>query len=515
MLKINPIRSVIRTHFICSELSFTKIGELSDCSRQSVRRILKKCQRYNLTHPLAEQMTDKEVFETLYPCINANTSKRREPDYDNAIKELMKKNGKTKTVLFLEYHAVDPSTALSKTQYFRLVTKVFKKCRLSMRQHHIAGETIYIDYCGAKLHYNKKGEKVWVKVFVACLGASKKLFAWATYGEKTLHWIDGMIRMFEYYGGVCEVVSMDNAKALVSRPGLIATLASNVEAFGNHYGCVMDTCRVYRPQDKSLVELGARFLKQRIIIPANTDKTFFSIDEINEHLKVEVEKLNNELFQGFSISRNDLFEQIEKSELKPLPRQPFQMIVNRSLCKVPPNYHVKYEKHEYSVPYGLVQEMVEVIVNQTHLKVIYQHQVVAEHVVKNDPMGATTLSEHMPAEHLADSLETKDEYMLWAKDIGKDVSAFVDKMYSETKNPNSRAIGKRCKALKIICNKKGKSVVSKACNYALSHDMNTPTDISLIISAHEHDEAALNLPVFNSTHQNIRGKSYYGDHYDA
>lgn len=105
--------------------------------------------------------------------------------------------------------------------------------------------------------------------------------------------------------------------------------------------------------------------------------------------------------------------------------------------------------------------------------------------------------------------------MLWAKDIGKDVSAFVDKMYSETKNPNSRAIGKRCKALKIICNKKGKSVVSKACNYALSHDMNTPTDISLIISAHEHDEAALNLPVFNSTHQNIRGKSYYGDHYDA
>ena len=164
-----------------------------------------------------------------------------------------------------------------------------------MRQHHVAGEHMYIDYAGTQVFYKEKGEKVWVKVFVAVLGASKKIFAFATEGEKTVHWIEGMTKAVEYYGGNTETVTMDNAKALVSEPGLTANLVDNVMFWAEHYGCLINTCRVGHPQDKSLVELGVKFIKQRILVPM-LDMTFFSLEELNLHISREVEKLNCEHF---------------------------------------------------------------------------------------------------------------------------------------------------------------------------------------------------------------------------
>jgi transposase len=514
MLNINNIRKAIRIKYLRPDISSREQAKLADASHQSMLRINKRCERYSVDFPLAEKLNDKELCELLYPFIEESKSNKRPIDYDGAMKELQRKKGKSKAVLYLEYRAKDPATAMSKTQFYRLLNAVWKKIKFTMRQHHIAGEVVYIDYAGTQVHYLQGGKKVCVKIFVAVLGASKKLFAFATHGEKTYHWIDGMTRMFQYFGGVTEAVSMDNARALVTKAGLIANLVQNVEAFGDYYGCLMDTCRVRAPQDKSLAELGVKFITLRILIPMMRNYEFFSIDEINRFLTAEVEKLNEGNFQGFSLSRNDLFEQIEKAELAPLPSIPFEMIVDRHLNKVPPNYHVKYLQHEYSVPYQLRGEVVEVIANQSMLKIVHQHQIVAQHVIKHEPMGATTLPDHMPVEHLADSLCNQEDNLIWATEVGSSVEEIVEQWYSKTKNPASRAIGKRCQALMKLVKRKGGEVVNDACEYALEHDMKTPSDVELIIRAHS------SKPDFaqssNATsHKNIRGKAYYGDHHEA
>lgn len=362
----------------------------------------------------------------------------------------------------------------------------------------------------------ESGKKTWVKVFVAVLGASKKLFALATYGERTAHWIDGMTEMFNYFGGVAEVVSMDNATALVAKPGLLANLTANVEAFGHHYSCLMDTCRVGHPQDKSHAELGVKFVTQRILVPMLQNHTFFSLDDINQHLAKEVEQLNDLPFQGLNISRNDLFKQNEKSALKPLPAEPYKMIVDRLRQKVPPNYHIKYLKHEYSVPYKLRGETVDIIVDQSDLRVILEHKEVAKHSVKNEPLGATTTPAHMPVEHIADASQNDSEKNLaWARKTGTAVESIVAGWYDKTANPASRAIGKRCHVLMQLCDKNGASVLAEACEYAELHGMSTPSDIGLIISAHKHEDGFDNLPVYNIAHQNVRGAEYYGGHHEA
>ncbi len=396
-------------------------------------------------------MHNARIEKLLYPSLQDKVGSNREPNYETELKESLKKKGKSRTVQYLEYRAIDNESAYSKTQYFYLVRKYLKKCRLAMRQQHAAGEVVFIDYAGTRVCYEKDGKKVWLKVFVGCLGASKKLFAFATVGERTIDWINGMTRMFEHFGGVTEVISIDNAKALVTTPGLIPVLVKNISNFGEHYNCIIDSCRVGMPQDKSLVELGVKHITQRAIIPMNSDLTFHSKDDVNEYLSRAVELINEEKFQKLNTSRNKLFDEIEKSELGPLPQTKFEVISDFKVIKVPATYHIFYEQHHYSVPYNLAHELVEIIANQTHIKIVFQHQLVVEHERNDEIGGSTTLVEHMHPKHHAETLKTKDEYLAWAQNIGQDVVAYIEVQYQKTTNSKSRATGKQCQALIKLC----------------------------------------------------------------
>jgi transposase len=515
---IQKVRSAIRARFFSPDITLRQQGRIVDASHQSMMRLNKRCDELMMDYPTIESLSDTELVNKLYPAVLQPTRSKRQPDIDTILEEFTKprKKRKSRTMLYLEYVAQNPETALSRTQFFRTVRKALRRSKITMRQLHVAGEVIYIDYAGTRAFYFKNGKKISVKIFVAVLGASQKIFAWATLGEKTIHWIDGMTRMFDYFGGTTEVVSMDNAKALVSKPGVIADLNLNIEAFGEFYSLIIDTCRVGRPQDKALVELMVKFITQRIIVPKLHTQKFFSLEELNDYLAKDVEKLNDLPFQGTNTSRNDLFKLNEQQALKPLPKKSFSMLVAKEKTRVMTNYHIRYKGGKYSVPYTLNGEMVDVVADQTSLRIIHDNREVARHKLLEQGEKYSTDESHMPADHLADKRNnSQPENVAWAKSAGRDIDALVKYWYSDTINPSSRAIGKRCLKLKSLVEKYGAEVVNKACEYATAHDMQTPDGLSLIISAQAHENGFENLPTFNLAHQNVRGKEYYGGRHEA
>lgn len=203
MLNINQIRSAIRAKFFMPTISIRVQAGLSGASHQSMLRINERCEENKVNHLIADTLTDSVLIKKLYPESTRHFSEKRQIDIEEVLFELTKPRGKrkTRTLLYLAYVAKDPSTAMSRTHFFRIVRQCLKGAKLSMRQLHAAGDVVFVDYAGTKVFYMEKGKKVWVKVFVAVLGASKKIFAWATIGEKTQNWLDGMTRMFDYYGG--------------------------------------------------------------------------------------------------------------------------------------------------------------------------------------------------------------------------------------------------------------------------------------------------------------------------
>ena len=89
-----------------------------------------------------------------------------------------------------------------------------------MRQVHVAGEKMFVDYCGLTVDIIDRttGQVREAQVFVAVLGASSYTYAEATWTQSLPNWIGFHVRTFAYLGGVVEIVVPDNLKSGVHKP---------------------------------------------------------------------------------------------------------------------------------------------------------------------------------------------------------------------------------------------------------------------------------------------------------
>ena len=108
-----------------------------------------------------------------------------------------------------------------------------------MRQVHRAGEKAFVDYAGPKFEVvdRSTGEVRGAMVFVGVLGASNHTFVDVTWSRSLPDWTASHVRMFEFWGGVPELVIPDNEKAGVRRASRYEPdLNPTYQELANHYG---------------------------------------------------------------------------------------------------------------------------------------------------------------------------------------------------------------------------------------------------------------------------------------
>ena len=89
----------------------------------------------------------------------------------------------------------------------------------TMRQAHVAGERLFVDYAGTTLEVidGATGEVIAAQPFVAALGASNYTYAEATWTQSLADWIGSHTRAFAFFGGVPAMVVSDNLKSGITR----------------------------------------------------------------------------------------------------------------------------------------------------------------------------------------------------------------------------------------------------------------------------------------------------------
>ena len=149
--------------------------------------------------------------------------------------------------------------------------------------------------------------------------------------------------------------------------------------------------------EKAKVEVGVQ-IAQRWILARLRNLRCFSLVELNGHIARLLEELNHRPMRVYKRSRRELFEQIERQHLRPLPAHSFVLCETKE-AKVHIDYHVAFDGHFYSAPYALVQEPVRVRATGTTVEIFHKNQRVASHVRSSKRGGYTTLAEHMPKAH--------------------------------------------------------------------------------------------------------------------
>ena len=420
-----------------SGLSIRQISQALNLRKSTVSDYLRRFKESGVTLERLKELSDQQLVKALFPeKVSAErTSSRAEmPDFVRMHTEL-KKRHVTRQLLWEEYRESNPD-GYGYSQYCQLYQDWSKKLSISMHQIHKAGEKMFVDFSGLKgeIADPQTGEITEVEIFVAALGASGYTYAEAIRDQRKSSIITVHNHAFEYFGGVTEMIIPDNMKAAVNRADQYdPDLNENYQDMAEYYGTVILPARPYHPKDKLKVELSVK-LVQRWILARHRHRVFFSIEALNEAIHSLLDDLNNRKIKKIEKSRRELYEELDRPALKPLPQSPY-IFREFKRCRVNIDYHIELSKSYYSVPYQLVGKEVEARYTATAVEVFYQRKRIAVHQRLYRVGAYSTQSEHMASAHRIYAGLKPSRLIEWGLSYGKHTGELIQTIMANKPHP--------------------------------------------------------------------------------
>ena len=117
----------------------------------------------------------------------------------------------------------------------------------------------------------------------------------------------------------------DNLKSAVTRSGRDEPVINPAfESFAEHYGCAVVPARVRHPKDKALVENAVKLMYRSVYVDLE-GQIFHNLESLNEAILRSLEKFNARNLTRRKESRRQLFEAVERDNLRPSPANRYQM----------------------------------------------------------------------------------------------------------------------------------------------------------------------------------------------
>jgi len=505
-LPMRKIRDVLRLS--AAGMSKRKIAVSLGVSATAAGECIRRARRAGLTWPLPDGLSDEALERQLFPPPAVAAKDRRpQPDWA-AIHRELRRPGVTLQLLWEEHRAVHPD-GYGISRYCELYRAWEARLSPTMRQSHVAGERMFVDYAGTTLAVidGLTGEVMTAQLFVAVLGASSLTYAEATWAQGLSDWIGSHTRTFAFTGGVPATVVCDNLRSGITRACFYEPAVNRTYAeMAAHYGTTILPARPYRPRDKAKAEVGVQ-VATRFIIAKLRNRQFFSLTALNAAIAELVMQINDRMSRHLGASRRALFEELERSALKPLPAEPY-VFAEWKECRVGLDYHVEIEKHYYSVPHQLLRETVWARITARTIEVLHRGQRIAAHVRSSSNRKHTTVREHMPSSHRRYADWTPERLRRQAGEIGRYASALVEIILQERTHPEQGF--RACVGILRLAKSYGRERLEAACSRALEIGARSYSSVNSILkNSLDRQQPATSADGPAIAHDNIRGPTYF------
>ena len=174
------IRETLRLH-LQAKLSYAEVGRALKISKSAVvGKYVSLARAADVDWDRVQGLSDEELEARLFRPAVPRSSHQLAPDFALIHQEL-KRAGVTLMLLWEEYARGNP-LAYKYTSFCIKYREFALRQQRSMRQIHIAGEKLFVDYAGSTVPIIEaaSGEITQAQIFVATLGASNYTFACAT-----------------------------------------------------------------------------------------------------------------------------------------------------------------------------------------------------------------------------------------------------------------------------------------------------------------------------------------------
>ena len=494
-----------------NKMSYRQIGKVLSIGKSTVSEIARRINATNLSYNNITALSDTQLLELLQMAKKNQSIKYKQlSDQFQYFDKELKRHGVTIKLLWEEYRK-KTNDGYSLSQFGHHFQLWRGSTKSTMKLEHKAGDKLLIDFTGKKLSIidRKTGKETLLEVFAAILPSSGLTYVEAVYSQEKHNLIKSTENALWYMGGVPNAIVPDCLKSAVTNGNKYEPeINRGFKDFAKYYGSAVLPARPYSPKDKAAIEGAVKIIYQRIFAKIR-DKIFYSLEEINQEILRLLEEYNNKPMQRTGISRRQMFDDIEKSTLKPLP---FQYYLPKKHCKltVAFTYHIylSEDKHYYSVPHTFIEKKVNVEYDDNEIEIYYDNMRIAVHKRVDKPNGYTTNTDHMPPNHRFYSEWSYERFVNWASKISDSTKNLIEKVLDSKEHPEQGF--KVSLGILNLSNKYGNTNLDKAAKKALFYNTYSFKFIKNILENNlleiEEDELFHTPPI---NHKNIRGSKYY------
>lgn len=508
-LLMRQVREILRLKYECG-LPHRAIARACGMGVGTVSEYCRRAAQAGVSWPLPEDLDDGQLEARLFQRVGDLVGVPR-PLPDMAwIHQELKRPGVTLQRLWLEFIEAHPE-GHRYSQFCAHYHRWVRTLAPTMRQVHRAGEKAFVDFSGQRpvIWDAATGEPVPVELFIGVLGASSYTYAEACPSQELACWIGAHVRMLEFFGGAPAILVPDNLRSGVTQACRYEPVINRTYLeLARHYGTAIVPARAGRPRDKAKAE-AAVLLAQRWILAALRHHRCFSLAELNAPIRDLLGQLNTRPMKKLGVCRRELFEQLDRPALRPLPPSRYELAHWKD-CGVNIDYHIEVEHNYYSVPYPLVHQRVEARLTASIVEVFFKARRVASHRRLWGRGQVSTQPEHMPAAHRAHAEWAPSRLIHWAEQTGPATAELVTAILAARPHPEQGY--RACLGVLRLGKRYGAARLEAACARASRLGAPSYRTVHNILAAGLDrvplDEAPVSPPV-TPPHSNLRGPGYY------
>ena len=235
------------------------------------------------------------------------------------------------------------------------------------------GDAMQIDWGEATVSIN--GNKMVVNLFCArlCYSGAPIVIAYRRQNEESF--LDALVRVFEYFGGVPRRVIFDNGRVAVKDGfGEHAKKQAGYTALAAHYGFEAIFCNPASGNKKGLVEGLVGFIRRNVCVPIPKVE---SIEQLNLMLLKKCQSYLSHQIRGRSNNVEGMLK-VDKQHLYPLPGYTFDPC-KRASGRVDRFSTVRFDTNNYSVPVEYCGREVSIKAGPEDIYIYYDGDCIAEH----------------------------------------------------------------------------------------------------------------------------------------
>lgn len=512
-IEMFTIRQILRLYAAGKGTKY--ISRATGVARNTVKKYLYRYVLSEKTIGQIEAMSDAEMSRLFLIKERIEVANKRLSDLQPllpSLAALLKKRGVTKYMVHEKYLQQCPDGYKS-SSFLEKLNDFMQVGKSSLKMTHKAGDKLFVDFTGQKLHLVDKltAEISDVEVFVAILGCSQLTFVMAVHSQRKEDFIAGCEKALHFYGGVPQAIVPDNLKSAVTRASKYeAQLNENFAAFAEHYHTFGFPTRTYKPKDKALVE-GAVKIIYTTIFSKIDQRVYHRLEDMNKDILFYLQIHNDAKLTGENYSRMQQFIEVEQQTLQPLNPYPFELMTTQ-LATVNKYGHVllSVDKRYYSVPFKLIGKRLKIKYTTAKIEVYDENEVVAVHDrFFGKGLKYITEQDHLATHHKYLAEWNPQKFMMTASSIGVEVAKYIAKILSRELYPEQSY--KSCSGVLNFTKRVGHTRLINACKRADSFGIYNYGIIDQILRskadaiAFEDETPAIEMP----DHENIRGQDYY------